>query len=158
MDDCWFPYSKRTFGTRALPVSCEGKTITKTVEFSRERRKAIRFRMKAQAIFHWTKAGSARFQGEGTTRDVSRAGVYVLTSSCPPGNTTLQMEIILPFRTDSTTRIKARMKVLRVEPDIAGDGRSGFSAIRIGREFSEHSISKQSSAATKDAPKKIGGN
>ena len=100
--------------------------------------------MKAKVIFHWGNSRTDRFQGEGTTRDVSLAGAYILTETSPPVNARVQMEIILPaLYTESSTRITAEMKVLRVDHDTAGEVKSGFSA--VGKGFSVRSVSKNSS-------------
>jgi hypothetical protein len=110
---------------------------------STERRTAVRYRMKAPTIFQWKSLGSDRLQGEGATRDISVAGVFVFTAACPPVNSTIQMEVILPpLRTALNTRIKAEMKVLRVEHDLVEGGRSGFSA--VGKGFSLRPVVKQS--------------
>ena len=109
--------------------------------------------MRAPVIFRWKKSRSERFQGEGVTRDVSVAGVYVLTSTCPPVDSIIQMDVVLqPLFSTPKTRIKAEMRVLRVEHDIASEGRSGFSA--VGKGFSLHAISKQSSDPITDSAEK----
>jgi hypothetical protein len=91
--------------------------------------------MKAQAIFHWKKSRSEHSQGEGITRDVSVMGAYVVSSTCPPVNTKIRMEIIFP-RPGSpiTPSIKSVVTVIRVEHDIVGDIQSGFSV--AGKNFS----------------------
>lgn len=100
--------------------------------------------MGAPAIFQWKGSRSDRFQDEGITRDISVAGVYVLTTRCPPMNSVVQMELILPSPFGaSKPRIKAEMRVLRVEHHIEGDGRSGFSA--VGKAFALRDTSKQPS-------------
>src|ERR1019366_9966202 len=100
--------------------------------------------MRAPVLFHWKKSRNDRFQGEGITRDISGAGVYVLTATCPPVNSIVQMEVAFPqLQSAATMRIKAEMRVLRVEHDTAGEGRSGFSA--VGKGFALRTISKQPS-------------
>ena len=95
--------------------------------------------MSARAIFRWTKSRGNHCQAEGTTRDISIAGVYVKAAACPPVRSILQVEIILPsLPTVRKTRMKAKMKVLRVE-NIADERRSGFSA--VGKNFSLHKFS-----------------
>lgn len=130
--------------------------ITRATEHSVERRKAIRYRMRVPVIFRWDRARSNRFQGEGTTRDVSVSGIYVLTPTCPPVNSIVQMEVVLlpPFST-SKARITAEMKVLRVEHDIAGKKRSGFSG--AGKGFVLRAISKQLSIPIADSAERLEG-
>jgi hypothetical protein len=131
-------------GRQAYPRIGEGKGIKTTSDNSTERRKATRYRMSAQVIFRWGKSHKDRFQSEGTTRDVSLAGACVLTETCPPVNETVQMEIILPpLFTPSGTRMKAEMKVLRVDEDTASKRRIGLSI--VGKGFSVQAISKQPS-------------
>lgn len=110
-----------------------------------ERRKAIRYRMRAQVIFRWGASHKDRLHGEGTTRDVSLAGAYILTAACPPIGEMVQLEIILPplFSASSTT-MRAEMKVLRVEQDNASGSPDGFSV--VGKGFSVRAPSKQPSA------------
>jgi len=116
------------------------------------RRVVNRYRIKAPAIFSWERSRSDHFQGEGTTRDISAAGVYVLTATCPPIDSTVQMEVVLPqLEGAPKTRIKAEMKVLRVDLTTECEGRSGFSAVSNG--FSLRSISKQPPGAITNVTK-----
>ena len=96
--------------------------------------------MQARVVFYWKE----RSQGNGTTRDVSTTGAYVLTSECPSVNATVHMEILFSFSSaTSCTKIGAEMEVVRVEHDIGGAGRSGFSA--VGKGFSLQFISNSAS-------------
>lgn len=92
-------------------------------------------------MFRWSGPEDENYQGEGVTRDVSVTGAFVLTATCPPPNAVVQMEVILPLSDGgSKARLNADMLVLRVEHDIAGNKRSGFSAVSKGfslRTFSE---------------------
>jgi hypothetical protein len=111
-----------------------------------DRRKVIRYRMSARVVFHWNGPRNARIRGEGTTRDVSLAGAYILTATSPPVNARVLMEIIFPaLFTEFSTTITAEMKVLRVDQDIAGDMRSGFSV--FGKGFSVSSGSRDLSGS-----------
>jgi iron-sulfur cluster repair protein YtfE (RIC family) len=101
--------------------------------------------MKAKVAFHWIGSRNERVHGEGTTRDVSLAGAYILTATSPPLNTRVQMEIIFPaLYTESSARIVAEMKVLRVDHEISGEPIGGFSA--AGKGFSVRAVSKNSSS------------
>jgi hypothetical protein len=100
--------------------------------------------MKTSVIFRWKGPDNERFQGEGVTRDMSIAGVFVLTATCPPANAAVQMEVLLPLSDGaSKARMKSDMTVLRVEHDIADNKRSGFSA--VGKGFSLRLSSKKAS-------------
>jgi hypothetical protein len=92
-------------------------------------------------MFRWSGPEDGHHQGEGVTRDMSVAGAFVLTATCPPPNAVVQMEVVLPLSDGgSKALLNAEMMVLRVEHDIAGDRRSGFSAVCKGfslRTFSD---------------------
>ena len=118
--------------------------ITQISEQSAEQRRTIRYRMRTPAIFRWKGPNNERFQGEGVTRDMSVAGLFVLTATCPPPNAEVQMEVFLPISDGaSKVRMKSEMTVLRVEHDIADNKRSGFSA--VGKGFSLRTFSKKAS-------------
>ena len=87
-----------------------------------------------------------RFRAEGSTRDISLEGVFVLTATCPPANSVIQMEVMIPL-SDRTSRaqMRADMMVLRVEHDVAGNNRSGFSA--VGKGFLLQTFSERASRA-----------
>ena len=75
---------------------------------------------------------------------MSVAGAFVLTATCPPPNAVVQMEVFLPLSDGgSKALMKADMMVLRVEHDIAGNKRSGFSA--VGKGFSLRTFSERAS-------------
>jgi hypothetical protein len=129
---------------RQCRVEDKGDTKISTTSHSHdsaERRKDIRYRMGASAISCWRGPDCKSFQGEGVVRDMSVAATYVLTSTCPPANATVQMEVLLsPLEGSRRISLTADMAVLRVDPDIVDDKRSGFSA--LGNGFSLHAISK----------------
>lgn len=100
--------------------------------------------MNTSVIFRWKRPDNQRFQGEGVTRDMSVEGVFVLSGTCPPVNALIHMEVILPLSDGaSKAQMKAEMRVLRVDHDIAGTGRSGFSA--AGKGFLLRTFSKKAS-------------
>lgn len=89
--------------------------------------------MNTAAIFNWKGPDNQRFQGEGATRDLSVEGVFILTATSPPVNALVHVEIILPLSDGaSKAQMKADMTVLRVDHDLAGNKRSGFSAVGKG--------------------------
>jgi hypothetical protein len=107
--------------------------ITQTVTQSFERRRVKRYRMSTAVIFHWKGPDNKRFQGEGLTRDMSVDGVFVLTATCPPANAVVHLEVLLPLSDRaSKAQMKADMTVLRVDHEISGNKRSGFSAVGKG--------------------------
>jgi hypothetical protein len=89
--------------------------------------------MTASVIFRWSGPEDGQNQGEGLTRDMSVAGTFIFSATCPPPNALVQMEVLLPLSDGvSKALMKADMMVLRVEHDVAGSKRSGFSAVSKG--------------------------
>jgi hypothetical protein len=117
------------------------QTSTQTYTPTAERRRAKRYRMSTVVIFRWNGPDNRGFQAEGATRDMSVDGVFVMSATCPPANASVQMEVILPLSDGlSKAQMKAEMTVLRVDHNVAGLNRSGFSAVGKGfmlRTFSE---------------------
>jgi PilZ domain-containing protein len=98
-----------------------------------ELRRAVRYPIKAPAMFTWQ--GSVdRLQGEGVTRDISGLGAYVRTPTCPPPGITLQMEILLPpiEPTGKSVRVATEGRVIRVEGPAAGEAHGGFAMLSGG--------------------------
>lgn len=97
----------------------------------------MRYRLNASAMFRWSGPEDGHYQGEGITRDLSVAGAYVLSATCPPPNAVIQMAVFFHL-SDSGARafMKADMVVLRVEHEVAGQNRSGFSAVSKGFSLS----------------------
>lgn len=100
--------------------------------------------MRTPVIFRWKGPNNVHLQGEGVTRDMSVAGLFVLTIACPPPNAVVEMEVLLPLSDGaSKMRMKSEMTVMRVEHDIADTKRSGFSV--MGKGFSLRTFSKKAS-------------
>jgi hypothetical protein len=94
-----------------------------------ELRNRVRYRLSADAVFAWEGAQHDRFLGEGLTRDISLAGAFIFTLTCPPVGATVQLDVLLSPTTSapgSTVRIKAEVKVVRVEHS---DALEGFAAV-----------------------------
>ena len=63
------------------------------------------------------------------TRDISLAGAFIFTRTCPPVGATLDLDIFLSTSLGSprkTVRIKTEAKIIRVEHSAAAEG---FAAI-----------------------------
>ncbi len=105
--------------------------------------------MNAPVIFRWKGPDSERFQGEGVTRDMSITGAFILSATCPPPNAAVKMEVLLPLSDGvSKAQMKADMTVLRVDHDLAGNKRSGFSA--VGKGFLLNTFSDRESRVVVD--------
>lgn len=61
-----------------------------------ELRQSKRYRLRAFVTFSWEQVGSGTMRGEGYTRDISPAGVFVLTSDRLPSSTAVKLEVTLP--------------------------------------------------------------
>ena len=94
-----------------------------------ELRNRVRYRLSADAVFAWEGAQHDRFLGEGLTRDISLAGAFIFTLTCPPVGATVQLDVLLSPTTSAPgkcVRIKAEATVVRVEHS---DTLEGFAAI-----------------------------
>jgi len=94
-----------------------------------ERRRAIRYELQIPVVFYWENAGGGKFQGEGMTRDISEAGVYVFTENCPPLMSKVVVEVVLAQPGTARGLLKGRMQVVRVEH---GPEASGICGIALG--------------------------
>jgi hypothetical protein len=103
--------------------------MVEETSLAEERRKSIRYRVSAPALFYWKSGRGNRLRGEGITRDISVAGAYIISATCPPTDLPIDLEIILPCGLTWKQRIKAKTRVLRVEHGVRGRARSGFSAM-----------------------------
>lgn len=135
------------FGTMGITrwMRKNGDTdIAPTVTHLAERRARIRYRMNASVLFRWNDPSDGLHQGEGVTRDMSVAGAFILTTTCPPPNATVQVEVHLHLSDGSSKALmKADMVVLRVENDNLEKHRCGFSA--VGKGFSLRTFSDRAS-------------
>ena len=96
---------------------------------STELRNRVRYRLSANALFAWEGPQRSRLQAEGVTRDISVAGAFVFTRTCPPVGARLELDIFLspaPGSGGRTVRIKTEAKVIRVEHSF---GAEGFAAV-----------------------------
>ena len=82
-----------------------------------ERRKDIRYGLKAIAIFAWEDSERRRFEGEGVTEDISVSNAYIVSHICPPRDAIVQMVILLPRipDTDLTVTIQMEARVVRID-------------------------------------------
>ena len=103
-----------------------------------DRRTEVRYQLSARVVFSWEGPEKERFEGEGVTRDISTEGAFILTRSCPPAHSVVQVELFLPpiHGTVATVRIRAKVQVLRVEQGSPGDQQCGFAVDSPGFSFS----------------------
>jgi hypothetical protein len=89
-----------------------------------ELRNRVRYRLSADAVFTWD-GPSQLLRGEGITRDISVAGAFIFTRTCPPVGATLELDIFLspaPGGAGRTVRIKTEASVIRVEHSVTAEG------------------------------------
>lgn len=90
------------------------------------------------------------------TRDISLAGAFIFTRTCPPVGATLELDIFLspaPGSKGRTVRIKTDAKVIRVEHSAAAEG---FAA--VSKDFTLLFDSNTRNAfSISSAPKNEGG-
>ena len=89
-----------------------------------ELRQHNRYRLVAPVVFEWESNGGSVHRGEGRTRDISPAGIFVIaTHSLSVGNA-VRLEVELPGLREekSGPRLKTQAHVIRAE-------RTGFAAI-----------------------------
>ncbi|HVA95553.1 MAG TPA: hypothetical protein VNI36_11710 [Candidatus Dormibacteraeota bacterium] len=94
-------------------------------------RKEIRYRLDARALFSWDSVHHKSMRGKGITRDVSVPGAFIQSSTCPPVDAPVRVEIILPSLMGiKEIRIAGRARVIRVERRCDGRGENGFAVVR----------------------------
>jgi hypothetical protein len=94
-------------------------------------RKEIRYRLDAPAVFSWEGMGRRKLQGEGITRDVSVQGAFILTTTMPPPDCPIQVDLLLPSLTgvSSTMRITGKARVIRVDHPASNAWIRGFAVV-----------------------------
>ena len=117
-----------------------------------ELRKAKRYPLNAPAQFIWALREGKPQTGQGVTRDINTAGVYVQTDALPPVGSRIQMEIVLPKLGDTGPGLKLAGEgvVLRREPSSAtgvAASRGGFAAsIQFYPETTASALSRMESS------------
>jgi hypothetical protein len=90
---------------------------------SMELRNRVRYRLSADAVFTWD-GPSQPLRGEGITRDISVAGAFIFTRTCPPVGATVELEVFLSSTPTKVkmVQIKTIAKVIRVEHSATVEG------------------------------------
>jgi hypothetical protein len=98
-----------------------------------ERRKAVRYRLGAAAVFSWEGPEGVPLKGEGITRDIGRGGVFIFSAICPAVNSFVRLRILLHLIHKGKQVIANRVPdidfdgtVLRVEHFLKDSASSGF--------------------------------
>ena len=97
----------------------------------RPARKEMRFPVGAPVFFRWKDADGNEHRGEGTSRDISQTGAFVLTAVSPPLGADIELRISLVglLKTMTAGRMELGGRVLRVEETAAGRGIGGFAVL-----------------------------
>ena len=96
-------------------------------------KRAGRYRLDIPALFSWKNAQHWRpLYAEGITRDISVLGAFIVTATCPPVETQVEVEVVLPslHGKKSVVRIKGQARVIRVEHRCGDRGENGFAVVR----------------------------
>jgi hypothetical protein len=107
-----------------------------------ELRQNKRYRLKASVAFSWELLDGDSIQGEGHTRDISPAGVFVLTGFRPPLGASVKLEVVLPSLREehSGASLRTYGHVVRAEE-------IGFAVVAdmgFRMQFAESGASRQS--------------
>jgi hypothetical protein len=102
-----------------------------------EARTSVRYRFGLPARFWWNGQAGRRLQGEGFTQDISVCGAYILTSTFPPLDLTVQLEILLtsPDGTGHLVTLASQGRVLRIQHPADGKTPGGFAVVGKGFEI-----------------------
>jgi len=99
--------------------------------FERSARSARRYPVRAAVFYSWKDANGAEHRGEGSSRDISETGAFVVTAVCPPLGADIVLVIsVVALRNITTTEpVHLDGRVLRVEQVAAGKGLGGFAVL-----------------------------
>jgi hypothetical protein len=89
-----------------------------------ELRQNKRYRLKASVTFSWEHPDGSTMRGEGYTRDISPAGVFVLTSDRLSSGTPVKLEVILPSLNEKRSGAS-----LRTQGHVVRSEEIGFAAV-----------------------------
>src|SRR5580698_4543127 len=95
----WLAVRQVTFETSS-EANCDALRFGQRSELDRrpgstELRNRVRYRLAGDAVFAWEGSQKCRLQGEGVTRDISVAGAFIYTRTCPPVGTAVELDIFL---------------------------------------------------------------
>jgi hypothetical protein len=94
----------------------------------------MRYPVEARVSFSWSDGDGNKCHGEGTSRDISETGAFVLAPACPPLGAKVELKVsfvALPNPT-RTLHMELEGRVLRVEQTPEGQGDTGFAVLTQG--------------------------
>jgi hypothetical protein len=102
----------------------------------------VRYRLQIPVIFSWENPLGSRFRGEGVTRDISEFGAYVVSATCPPLMSEVEVEIVFSAVPKGPKAwLSGKMQVVRREDESNGPGGRGFSL--SGKAFAVCATAKE---------------
>ena len=107
-----------------------------TAQLAKGPRASMRFPLEAPVAFWWMDENGNRQAGEGSSRDISERGAFVLAVACPPVGSNVELRIPLEGLPD-TTEIDLAGCVVRVEQVNDGKGSNGFAVSRYFGDSAE---------------------
>ena len=89
-----------------------------------ERRRLVRFLLRCPAVFEWVDEEGHSQVGAGFTRDISVAGVFLLSTTFPPQGTRIRIEVLLPAErpAEEGLKLSSDAKVMRIEQGVESSG------------------------------------
>lgn len=103
-------------------------------------RKLLRVPVAVSAVVSWADPTGRLQRTSAVTKDMSSKGMFLFSDSPPPVGSSIQLEIPLPLLryAETSVRVKADAKVVRIQPPLQGeeDLSSGFAVIT--RKFTLH--------------------
>lgn len=93
-----------------------------------ERRKAKRYLLSAPTIFRWASSEGIPQKGEGTTRDISANGVFVLSKLGPQPGADIEIDVYLPSLGGRPRSVQLRGKGKVIRNVNSGSPETGFAA------------------------------
>jgi hypothetical protein len=93
-----------------------------------ELRRFVRYRLDLPVTYMWRDARGESERAAGFTWDISMGGMFVVSSQCPPPQSQVWCEVILPrsYTSDAARQLRAAGPVLRTSASTADDHPSGF--------------------------------
>jgi hypothetical protein len=103
--------------------------IASAKEASRSlRRRHLRYPLAAQVKYQWSARNLLMGEGEGSSRDISEAGTFVLTNALPPVGASIDVAIQLPAWQMGAAALRMEMtgEVVRVDVPPGQERKWGF--------------------------------
>jgi hypothetical protein len=96
-----------------------------------DRRRQIRFELRAPALFWWNDRDGIVLKGQGFTRDISSHGVYCYAESLPPTDIDIHIDILFSsfLEGQHPLQLSAKARVTRTERRASDDRLGGFVAV-----------------------------